>query len=202
MFRKLLVVSVVLTLAVAFSSLTASASSSMVTLSFPSTGTITFAGNGGSPIMTIAGPNATEPFSGQVMPGATGIFAGSTTFSLSGGPITFTQTGPQDYAGMGTLVLALSNGLTGTISNITLSQLGQRVTLSGDLSGSGQVSLNLDLQFGTPLSKLKPPHETETGTFGSGFISSNAVTPEPGTMLLFGSGLLAFATLLRRKILV
>jgi hypothetical protein len=195
--RRLVFISVILTLAVTLGTMTAGASNSAVTLSAPTTGNITFSGNNGSPIMTISGP-----LSGMALSGS-GALASATSFTLSGGPIVFTKEpgDPGDYASTGTLTFMLNNGtlLTGTLSNITLDQHGQMVVLAGTLNGE-QVSMIIDLQFGTPLSKLKGPHSTELGAFSAGE-AANSVTPEPGTMLLFGSGLLLVAGVLRRKLI-
>ena len=194
--RKFIVVLGVLTLALAFSSMTASASPSTVVLAAPTTGTITFAGNGGSPTMTIAGP-----LNGLAVSG-TGTLTGATSFTLSGGPLLLTALGdPGDFAAMGTLSFSVNNGtlLTGTLSNITLDQTGKTAVLIGTLKGQ-QISMIIDLQFGTPIGKLQVPHSTELGTFSAGEVGST-ITPEPGTMLLFGSGLLVVAGVIRRKII-
>jgi hypothetical protein len=89
--------------------------------------------------------------------------------------------------------------LTGTLSNITLDQHGKIVVLAGTLNGE-QVSMIIDLPFGRPLSKLKGPHSTELGAFSVGE-AFDTVTPEPGTILLFGSGLLLVAGVLRRRLI-
>ncbi|MGC1672154.1 MAG: PEP-CTERM sorting domain-containing protein, partial [Candidatus Acidiferrales bacterium] len=70
------------------------------------------------------------------------------------------------------------------------------VILSGDLSGHGQVTLIIDVD--TPLSGLMG---SELGTLSAGEAFSTTVTPEPGTMLLFGSGLLLVAGVLRRRLI-
>jgi PEP-CTERM motif len=195
--RRVVFISVILTLAVTFDSMTVRASNSSVTLSAPTTGNITFSGNNGSPIMTITGP-----LNGMALSG-TGALASATSFTLAGGSIVFTkEPGDSDgYASTGTLTFMLNNGtlLTGTLTNITLDQQGKMVVLAGTLNGE-QVSMIIDLQFGTPLSKLKGPHSTELGAFMAGEAESS-VTPEPGTMLLFGSGLLLVAGVLRRKLI-
>jgi hypothetical protein len=195
--RKVIIILALLTMAVTFSSMTVSASNSTVTLSAPTTGNITFSGNNGSPIMTITGP-----LNGMALNGS-GALASATSFTLSGGPIVFTEEpgDPGDYASTGTLTFLLNNGtlLTGTLSNIALDQHGKMVVLTGTLNGE-QVSMIVDVQFGTPLSKLKGPHSTELGAFSAGEAASS-VTPEPGTMLLFGSGLLLVAGVLRRKLI-
>lgn len=73
--RKAFVISVILTLAVAFGAMTASAPDSSVTLSAPTSGNITFSGHNGSPIMTITGPLT-------AMSG-TGALARATSFTVS-----------------------------------------------------------------------------------------------------------------------
>lgn len=195
--RKAASLLAVMILAVALSAMTVSASDSGVTLSAPSTGTITFSGDSTSLTMTVAGP-----LNGLALSG-TGSFAGATSFTLSGSPLAFTgiSGSPGDFTSTGTLSFALNGGalLTGTLSNITLTTLKQdpnMVILSGDLSGHGQVTLIIDVD--TPLAGLK---STELGTLSAGEAFAT-VTPEPGTMLLFGSGLLLVAGVLRRKLLV
>ncbi len=193
--RRVVFISAILTLAVTFGAVTVRASDSSATLSSPTTGTITFSRNNGMPIMTITGPLIGMALSG------TGALASATSFTLSGGPLVFTKEpgDPGDYASTGTLTFLLNNGalLTGTLSNITLDQHGKMVVLAGTLNGE-QVSMIIDLQFGTPLSKLKGPHSTELGAFSAGE-ALDSVAPEPGTMLLFGSGLLLVAGVLHRK---
>jgi hypothetical protein len=193
--RKAIFIAAVVILAMTLSSMTASASTSTVTLTAPTTGTITFTGNGGSPIMTITGP-----LNGVALNG-TGAFASATSFTLSGGPLLFTAQGdPGDFATAGTLSFLLNSGtlFTGTLSNIELDQTGQMLVLTGTLNGQ-QVAMIIDLQFGTPIGELQGPHSTEIGSFSAGEAAS--VTPEPGTMLLFGSGLLLAGGVLRRKLI-
>ncbi|MGA8984530.1 MAG: PEP-CTERM sorting domain-containing protein [Candidatus Acidiferrales bacterium] len=195
--RKAVFFFAVMMLAVALSAMTVSASDSGVTLSAPTTGTITFSGDSTSLTMTVAGP-----LNGLALSG-TGSFAGATSFTLSGSPLAFTGVSgsPGDFTSTGTLSFALNGGalLTGTLSNITLTTLKQdpnMVILSGDLSGHGQVTLIIDVD--TPLSGLMG---SELGTLSAGEAFSTTVTPEPGTMLLFGSGLLLVAGVLRRRLI-
>jgi len=195
--RKAIFLSAVMALAIALSAMTVSASDSGVTLSAPTTGTITFSGDSSSLTMTIAGP-----LNGVALSG-TGAFAGATSFTVSGSPLAFTGVSgsPGDFTSSGTLSFMLNGGtlLTGTLSNITLTTLSHEpnmVILSGSLSGGGQVTLIVDVD--TPLSKLMG---TELATLSAGEAFSPTVTPEPGTMLLFGSGLLLVAGVLRRKLI-
>jgi len=194
--RKAIFLSAVITLAIILSAMTVSASDSGVTLSAPTTGTITFSGDcAGGLTMTVAGP-----LNGVAVSG-TGAFAGATSFTVSGSPLAFTRVSgsPGDFTSSGTLSFMLNGGtlLTGTLSNITLTTLSHEpnmVILSGSLSGGGQVTLIVDVD--TPLSGLMG---SELGRLSSGE-AFDTVTPEPGTMLLFGSGLLLIAGVLRRKL--
>ena len=196
--RKAIFLSAVITLAITLSAMTVSASDSGVTLSAPTTGTITFSGDcAGGLTMTVAGP-----LNGIAVSG-TGAFAGATSFTLSGSPLAFTGVSgsPGDFTSSGTLSFMLNSGtlLTGTLSNITLTTLSHEpnmVVLSASLSGGGQVTLIVDVD--TPLSGLMG---SELGRLSSGEVLSTSVTPEPGTMLLFGSGLLLVAGVLRRKLI-
>jgi hypothetical protein len=184
-----------MTLAIALSAVTVSASDSGVTLSAPTTGSMVFSGGSSSLTLTITGP-----LNGVALSG-TGAYAGATSFTLSGSPLVFTGVSgsPGDFTSTGTLNFLLNSGtlLTGTLSNITLTTISHEpnmVLLSGVLSGGGQVTLIIDVN--TPLSSVK---FNELGTLSAGEALNN-VTPEPGTMLLFGSGLLLVAGVLRRKL--
>jgi hypothetical protein len=193
--RKAILLSAVMTLAVTLSAVTVSASDSGVTLSAPTTGSMVFSGGSASLTLTITGP-----LNGVALSG-TGAFAGATSFTLSGSPLAFTGVSgsPGDFTSTGTLSFLLNSGtlFTGTLSNITLTTISHEpnmVLLSGVLTGGGQVTLIIDVN--TPLSSIK---FNELGTLSAGEALSN-VTPEPGTMLLFGSGLLLVAGVLRRKL--
>ena len=195
--RKAILLSGVIILAITLSAMTVSASDSGVTLSAPTTGTITFSGDcAGGLTMTVAGP-----LNGIALSG-TGAFAGATSFTLSGSPLAFTGVSgsPGNFTSSGTLSFMLNGGtlLTGTLSNITLTTISHEpnmVLLSGVLSGGGQVTLIVDVD--TPLSGLMG---SENGRLSAGE-AFDTVTPEPGTMLLFGSGLLLVAGVLRRKLI-
>jgi hypothetical protein len=191
--RKAIFLSAVITLAITLSAMTVSACDSGVALSVPTTSTVTFSGDSTSLTMT-------GPLNGAISGG--GSFAGATSFTLSGSPLAFTGVSgsPGDFTSSGTLNFALNGGslFTGTLSNITLTTISHEpnmVILSGSLNGGGQVTLILDVR--TPLSGLMG---TELGTLSAGE-ALNTVTPEPGTMLLFGSGLLLVAGVLRRKLI-
>ena len=195
--RKAFFIPAVMILAMALSAMTASASDSVVNLSFPTTSTATFSGNSASLTMTLTGSVGGFASLGS------GVFAGATSVTLSGGPLAFTGVSgsPGDFTSGGTLNFSLNGGavFTGTLSDITLTTVSgapNMVILSGKLTGGGQVTIILDVN--TPLAHLMG---VEGGSFSAGEGLSTIVTPEPGTMLLFGSGLLLVAGVLRRKLI-
>lgn len=154
----------------------------------------------GSLTMTVAGP-----LNGLALSG-TGIFGGATSFTLSGSPLTFMAVSgsPGDFTSTGTLSFALNGGslFSGTLSNITLTTIPHEpnmVILSWDLSGGGRGQVTLVIDVDVPLSGIMGH---ELGTLSAGEAFNTAVTPEPSTMLLFGSGLLLVAGVLRRRLIV
>lgn len=175
----------------------AKASGSTVNLLTPTTGTITFAPDGGNTDMTIGGG-----LGGTAM--GTGSLGGASSYSLSGN-LVFTASGPQDYTSTGTLSFTVNSGtlLSGTLTGVTAEQIGKLLIVTGTLTGGsgtsgvtgGQVALIIDLPSATPLSGLTGS-EVATLSVGEGV---GSVTPEPGTMVLFGSGILVFAGVVRRK---
>jgi PEP-CTERM motif len=132
-----------------------------------------------------------------------GVFAGATGFTLSGAPLRFTSDGASSWQTLGTLNFDLTGtSITGTLSDIKITQVGQLVLLTGDVtSGSTktQLALVIDLPSGTSIARLTGV-EHALLSVGEG-LETNP-TPEPGTMLLFGSGLLLVAGVLRRRKLV
>jgi hypothetical protein len=176
----------------------ANASNSTVNLLTPTTGSITLAPDGGGVEMTIG--------SGGLVGSAMGTssLAGATSYNLSGN-LVFTASGPQDYTSTGTLSFTVNGGalLSGTLTGVTAEQVGKLLIVTGTLSATsgssgitgGQVALVIDLPSATPLSGLTGP-ETAGLSVGEGV---GSVTPEPGTMVLFGSGILLFAGVMRRR---
>jgi PEP-CTERM motif len=194
--RNIIAISAILVLGALLSSGTASASDSSVNLSAPSTGILTFCTSAGDPVMSLSG------FGGTASMGS-GAFAGATGFTLSGAPLRFTSDGASSWQTKGTLTFDLTGtAITGTLSDIKITQVGQLVLLTGDLkSGSTntQLVLVIDLPSGTSIAGLT---KVELAHLSVGEGLETNPTPEPGTMILFGSGLLLVAGVLRRRKLV
>lgn len=194
--RKIILSSVVLVLGILFSSAKASASNSSVNFSGPQTGIIQFCTSAGDPVLTLSSGG----FGGAASMGS-GEFAGATGFTLSGAPLRFTADPAGGFETNGTLAFALTGtSITGTLTDIKLTQLGQFIFLSGDLktgSTTVQIGFIIDLPSGTSVAHLTG---IEKGSLSVGEGLENSPTPEPGTMLLFGSGLLILAGVLRRKL--
>jgi|ERR1700678_849895 len=192
--RKLILSSAVLALAILLGSGAASASNSTVNLAGPQTGIIQFCSSGGDPVLTVSG------FGGAASMGS-GEFAGATGFTLSGEPLRFTADPSGGFQTNGTLAFDLTGtSIMGTLTDIKLTQLGQFIFLSGDLktgSSNVQIGFIIDLPSGTSIAHLTA---IEKGSLSVGEGLENSPTPEPGTMLLFGSGLLILAGVLRRKL--
>lgn len=147
--------------------------------------------------------------------------SGNYSYSLTGGPVTLTESAPNsDYytASNTPLTLTLTGtggttgSLTGTVELVDFDQtnfLGVTDTVgtanvtvtsaSGTLAqyasaGSGVLTLNLHLTLKTAIDELSSP---ETARLNNGTMLP---TPEPETMLLFGTGLFLVGAILRRRL--
>jgi hypothetical protein len=176
-----------------------------------SSNSMTFTGTGGSGWTLSLG-------------GVTGVAFGSGEFSGDDGMYLFTQTGKitgtyeggglWDVSQGGTLTLTIGSLLSGTLE---LVDLGAGVTstptfnnyLAANLSGlSGSLakdfpkgailSITIDLASSTALTGLASGKST-TANISSGELNVPAVTPEPASMVLVGSGLLLLGGLVRRR---
>jgi hypothetical protein len=211
--RKLIIVLVVCALGVGFGSMTASAATSTVTLDPSSPITVTF-GTGGSSV-------SFAPTSGAAS--GTGLFAGTLSYGLSAGTVPLTQVfSSPPFAGYTatpetpiTFVLNSMGGplLTGTIDLTNLTQLSSTVVSTVadlDITGGticshitcgddlGSVVLNLAVPNAfLPTSDLSSTVLGGTGILGS--FAAISATPEPSSILLFGTGLLAVGGILRRR---
>jgi hypothetical protein len=138
-------------------------------------------------------------------------------YSLTGPTITLTETSPtsNEYTAVGgPLTLNIAGG-AGTLSGtVAIDSFEQTTTPSGGtfnnaltstvtvLASSGALATNsatfvLGITF-----KTNTPVDTHGATiFNTGGVGALTPTPEPASMLLFGSGLLAIGGALRRRLL-
>lgn len=217
MIRKLNIVLLVLALGVTIGSMTASAQTG-IALSTSSTSGITFTPTGGGNLSMAAGVFGSAAGLGGLL-GTTGFY------SLSGAPVVLTL-GPHlspffaDYSASGTLsfmitsmpggmgtdllkgtlslvdfVQALSTGMTNTSAVADMTITGG--TLMGDYPGSTGVSqLTINLAGLGFLPNLMGAKATNL----KGATLDALPTPEPWSMLLYGSGLVLFGIILRRRL--
>jgi hypothetical protein len=204
-----------LVLSLALGAASASAQS-ITTLGTADTTTVTFTTGMGTTGVAVAATNGPAGF-----PKGPDL-ATVTSWSLAPGTLTITPnlTGNGAYMVSGTLNFTLKDAssstvLTGTLNfptaDLALKTSGDLFTLNANLTITGGSictskpsacgsSANNSVQLTVLLSD-----DHHTGMFGSGNAtigkSSQLVTPEPTSMLLFGTGLLAFGGILRRKLL-
>ena len=174
-------------------------------------GGVTFTtGAGGSVIVTISAGNGSATWGSS--PGK---------YTLTGDPETLTETSSHSnsYTFSGaplTLTLNSTSGpkgsLTGIVTLVPFTQTSKDrsfndnlvadVTISsasGSLDGKSKTFvLSLDLGNCDPIGDLKDGHWSNTDGDGS-LIPTPSPTPEPASMLLFGSGLLVLGGMLRRR---
>jgi hypothetical protein len=217
--KKTWLVLSVLALTVTFGSMTARAQTG-IALSTSSTAGITFTPTGGGDLSMAAAVFGSAAGLGGLL-GQTGFY------TMSGAPIILTL-GPSfspifaDYTASGTLnfmITSLGGGmgtdlLTGSLSLIDLVQ----VTSTGMTDTSAVLNLVISggtLQSSYPgntgISRLTinlgsldflPDLKTAGATKLGGATLDALPTPEPGSMLLYGSGLLLIGIILRRRLAV
>lgn len=215
--RKTVVALSALALAIMLGSMTASAQTG-ISLSASSTSGITFTPTGSGNQSMVAGVFGSAAGLGSLL-GTTGFY------SLMGGPVTLTlgsNFSPifADYAASGTLDFEVTSGpggtgtdlLTGNLSLVDLVQAFStgmtNTSATTDMTITGG-SLQSQYPGNTGVSQLTinlaglgflPSLGTATATnLRSATLDSLAAVPEPRTMLLFGSGLILFGLILRRR---
>jgi hypothetical protein len=149
------------------------------------TDNLTFAtfGQGGSVVITSGGTFATD--TGGAIPNSTpmftGYFSGPTTLAFS----QFSADGTRSF-------FTLSGPVAGVLDAAVLSHFGL---------GSGQGATGLFITLLTQFDNTVPFNVA--GTDSTGKVESgvtSVVVPEPGTLALFGTGLIGIAGLIRRRI--
>jgi hypothetical protein len=216
--RKLKVSLTVLALTVALTAVTANAQTG-IALSTSSTSGITFTPTGSGDLSMAAGVFGTAAGLGAFL-GTTGYY------SLSGGPVALTlvssfMTAFANYTASGVLNFEITSGPGGTGTDLlsgtlTLVNLVQAIssgltntsavtdlTITGGTLDGSYPGLTGTSQFVLNLSGLGFLPDLTTGT--STTLKSGSLdpltTPEPKSMLLYGTGLVLFGIMLRRRLL-
>jgi hypothetical protein len=208
--RKYLTISALLMLALAVSCMSVKAQSS-VSLQLGTPGTLTFTA-GSSPILTVAATTGSA--------GGTGGLGAASSYALIGGPITLSPLGGNSYSAVGSLNIEVFSGatdlLSGTLSFVDFFQGGKtgssNVGLETNLNitggsfcaetgsvcgpGAGFVTLTIGFPTSAPITS-GVSGRVFTGTIMPN--SPSSVTPEPVSMLLFGTGLVVLGGTLRRR---
>lgn len=215
--RKTVVALSVVALAVMLMSMAASAQTG-ISLSTSSTNGITFTPTGLGNQSMAAGVFGSAAGLGGLL-GTTGFY------SLTGGPVTLTlgsNLSPifADYAASGMLNFEITSGPGGTGTDLLMGSLSlvnlvqafstgmTNTSATTDMTITGG-SLQSDYSGNTGVSQLTinlsglgflPSLGSATATnLRSATLDSLAAVPEPRTMLLFGSGLILFGIILRRR---
>lgn len=217
--RRLMVVLAVLTLAVALGSMTASAQTG-ISLSTSSTSGITFmpAGSGDLSMLVAVGGSAAGlgallgttgfysltaaiPVALTLGPSSPLVFAAYTASSTLNFDITSGMGGTGTDLLKGTLALVsfaqvFSTGMTNTSGLVDITITGGTLQ-SFFLGNTGISQLTINLAGLGFLPSLSGPK----GTTLKGGVLNALVVPEPKSMLLWGSGLVLFGIMLRRRLL-
>jgi hypothetical protein len=214
--RKSIIVLFVLTVAVMFASMTATAQTG-IALSTSSTSGVSFTGTGSGNLSMVTGVSGTAAGLGALL-GTTGYYVVTGPVMLTLGTHFTTPLDFADYTGSGTLDFSIgstpggTNLLDGTLSLLDLVQVSStgmtnvgKVTdititggsLAGDFPGATGIS-QLTLNLGGLFLPSLGMGSTAAEKLGGATLDA-LTTPEPRSMLLFGSGLVLFGMILRRR---
>jgi hypothetical protein len=212
--KKLICGLAIIVLALTLGSLAANAQST-VGMIYLGSDTVSFTPDGGG-VVTMTIGSTTGLAAGN------NLLSSASSFALGPGTFTLMEIGSSNtYTSLGTIPLELNGGalLTGVLDLVNFTQTGFMGTTNTSLLanlditggsycpptgtgtcglGSGLVNLNFLLGSSNPIA-LDPTNGVVTGGTLITPPKNIAVTPEPGTMLLFGSGLFALGGLLRRR---
>jgi len=213
--KKLICGLAILTLALTLGSLAANAQST-VGLIYLGSSTVSFTPDGGGKVTMTVGSTSGIDVGNHLLSTAT-------AFTLGPGTFTLMEVGTSNtYKSLGTISLVLNGGslLTGVLDLVNFTQAGLTGTTNTSLlanlditggtycpsgggtgtCGLGSGLVNLDFMLGSSNPIALDPN---TGVITGGILVTPprnlAITPEPGTMLLFGSGLFALGGILRRR---
>jgi len=166
---------------------------------------------------TLSGSNAGLTLTGSTLIGVTN-YLGTTTVGTNLGSVSFTTgallTGSLatggTFSGTGSSFTIVGNGVNGVpmgtifsgsfVGDVTLTESGTSLhnyglfgVVSGTLSTGGSATGPVVLNFATGKGWMGEPV-----TIGS--IDTSVVVPEPGTLTLFGTGLIGLGGMIRRKL--
>jgi hypothetical protein len=220
--RRLLIALAVLTLAVSFSTTTTNAQTDL-NISPPASGVVSFTSGG---VNTVAMCSATCTLTNSAGTGfvigtggspiiglgsytlslsSTSLALSGSQFSVTGGAGTLTYTDTFGTGGSVTMALQLTLVKDGTLAPqlvgtyVVSTATGNLLPLFSGDDAKGSLSITLALSGCTLEAIAKGTCAATTGKILSG--STLGSTPEPSSMLLFGSGLLVVGGILRRRLL-
>jgi len=196
----------------------AASAQNQITLNGTASGAIVFtgagSGTGGSNLSMSLGSCSLGSHCITGTATGTGGLSSTGTYELSGGPLSLTSVSAGNWNVSGILNFAYFNGgtnlLSGTLNLVNFTQVASlgvfNSTLTANLTGlSGLLASNIGSSAVTDIT-IVIRNGVNLAALGNGVnasatISSGEIfpTPEPGSMVLFGSGLVAAGSLLRRR---